>query len=72
MATIHKLVVNGNSVQVSLPKMLREHLGWRAGQRVTVELGKDETIVIRRARESDLDEPAPLRSQQLALSEVSR
>jgi antitoxin component of MazEF toxin-antitoxin module len=44
---IQKLVRNGNSTQVTLPRIMLIPLGWLPGMEVVLELLEDNTIRIR-------------------------
>lgn len=65
MRLLLKLVRNGNSTQVTVPKAMLEALGWNPGQRVTAELTEAHSIELRQPTISDLRStthpaPAPL------------
>ena len=47
MRTFQKLVRNGNSTQVTLPKAMLLHLGWLPGSMITIELREDSSLVVR-------------------------
>ena len=47
MRTFQKLVRNGNSTQITLPKAMLVHLGWLPGGMITVELREDGSLVVR-------------------------
>lgn len=49
-----KLVKNGNSTAVSIPRTFLHQLGWLPGRRIVIELNDDSTeLVIRLPRQSD-------------------
>jgi antitoxin component of MazEF toxin-antitoxin module len=54
---LQKLVRNGNSTSVSIPKPILVHLGWLPGEAVVIELLEDQSLRIRRPVERDF---APL------------
>lgn len=54
MRAIQKLVRNGNSTQITIPRTVLIHLGWIPGQPVILEILEDRSIVIRTLREADL------------------
>ncbi len=58
MRGIQKLVRNGNSTHVCIPAAVLEWLGWRAGEPIWFETREDESIVIRKPRESDFHKRA--------------
>jgi antitoxin component of MazEF toxin-antitoxin module len=47
MRALQKLVRNGNSTQVSIPRPILIHLGWLPGHLVVVEVLEDETLRVR-------------------------
>lgn len=53
MRAIQKLVRNGNSTAVSIPRPLLIHIGWLPGESVVLELLEDKSIRIRRPQERD-------------------
>lgn len=54
MRALQKLVRNGNSTQVTIPKPLLVHLGWLPGGDVIVELAVDNrSLVFREPRADD-------------------
>ena len=54
MRDIMRLVVNGNAVQVAIPKKVRASLGWTPGQRVVVERMEGQAVMIREATVADM------------------
>lgn len=54
----NKLVRNGNSTGVSLPKRMLEWLQWRAGEPVIVQANMDRTVTIRLPTIDDLNTAA--------------
>lgn len=58
MKELRRIVRNGNSTQVSIPRRMLEYLGWRAGEPIVIELTECQTIEIRRPVISDLRSPA--------------
>jgi antitoxin component of MazEF toxin-antitoxin module len=48
MRVLMKLVRNGNSTQITIPHMVRTHLGWLAGEGMILEVMPDESLRIRR------------------------
>lgn len=54
MRALQRLVRNGNSTQVTIPKQLLVHLGWLPGGNVIAELAVDnESITLRAPRPED-------------------
>lgn len=53
MRWLQKLVRNGNSTQITIPRQLLGHLGWLPGEPVIVEVLEDKTVALRRPQESD-------------------
>lgn len=54
----NKLVRNGNSTGVSIPRRMLEWLQWTPGQPIIVEANMDKTVTIRLPRIEDLATPA--------------
>jgi antitoxin component of MazEF toxin-antitoxin module len=50
---IQKLVRNGSSTQVTIPRCVLIWLGWQTGQAVAVEILEDKTLHIRRPTTED-------------------
>ena len=50
MLKVVRLVTNGNSTQVTIPKPLLFHLGWRAGDHVVLTLREDRTLSLERGQ----------------------
>lgn len=49
-----KLVKNGNSTSVTIPRSFLHQLGWLTGRKVVIELNDDSTeLLIRLPRQSD-------------------
>lgn len=53
MRALQRLVKNGNSTAVSIPRPMLIHLAWLAGQDVIVEVLDDNSLHIRRPVEED-------------------
>ena len=66
MKVLHRLVKNGNSVQVSMPQKMLRHLEWRAGTVIIVELTACGTIEIRKPTMADLHSATMPQSFELA------
>lgn len=64
MRALQKLVKNGNSTQVTIPRTLLHYLGWLAGEQVIVECTEAKHLVIRRPAS---DEFAPKRVVSVVL-----
>jgi antitoxin component of MazEF toxin-antitoxin module len=47
MKYFHRLVKNGNSTQVTIPRRMMDHLRWRTGDPMVVELTERGTLEIR-------------------------
>jgi len=58
MKELRRIVRNGNSTQVSIPRRMLEYLGWRPGEPIVIELTECGSIEIRRPVISDLRSPA--------------
>jgi antitoxin component of MazEF toxin-antitoxin module len=57
-----KLVKNGNSVAISIPRPFLHQLGWLCGRHVVLELTENcDALVIRLPRASDFGVPGPPR-----------
>lgn len=57
MRALQKLVRNGNSTQVTIPRQILIHLGWIAGESMIFYVTEAGELVIRRPRESDFVPP---------------
>jgi len=66
MRGLQKLVRNGNSTQITIPRTVLYHLGWLPGQAVILEVLEDKSILIRPPRETDF---APSRMLPTAIVE---
>jgi antitoxin component of MazEF toxin-antitoxin module len=53
MRSLQKLIRNGNSTQVTIPRPVLVTLGWLPGQAVILELLEDGNILLRMPREVD-------------------
>ena len=53
MLAIQKLVRNGSSTQVTIPRTFLNVLEWLPGQLVAVEYCADKTVRVRKPRERD-------------------
>jgi len=53
MRALQKLVKNGNSTAVSIPRPLLVHMGWLPGESIIIELLEDNTLRLRRPVERD-------------------
>lgn len=53
MRALQKLVVNGKSTQVTIPRTLLHWLGWLPGEPIIVEATADRTVTIRRPIENE-------------------
>lgn len=53
MRCIQKLLRNGNSTQVTIPRPVLIALGWLPGQAVILEVLENSTIVLRIPRDAD-------------------
>lgn len=67
MLAIQKLIVNGTSVMVTIPRPFMRVLGWLPGQTVMVEMQLDKAVKIRRPRERDF-EPKKKSAVELSLT----
>jgi antitoxin component of MazEF toxin-antitoxin module len=65
---LQKLVRNGNSVGVSIPRVILHTLGWLPGESVILELLEDQTLRIRRPCERDF---GPLGAPRLLPPELA-
>ncbi len=66
MRAVQKLVRNGNSTAVSIPRAMLIHLGWLPGQSVVLELLEDKTVRLRPPVERDF---APLGAPRIFFDE---
>lgn len=62
MRARQKLVRNGNSTAVNIPRQMLIHLGWLPGEEMVVEVLEDNSIRIRRMVERDF---APIAAPRL-------
>lgn len=53
MRALQRLVRNGNSNQVAIAKKIFDHLGWKPGEFVVVELLESGELRVRRPQVSD-------------------
>lgn len=53
MRALQKLVQNGNSTQVTIPRTALLWLGWLPGESVIFEVTEQKTVVIRRPAENE-------------------
>jgi antitoxin component of MazEF toxin-antitoxin module len=53
MRALQKIVRNGNSTHVAIPRPLLIHLGWLPGESLIVELLEDDTLRLRRPQADD-------------------
>lgn len=53
MLAIQKLVHNGSSTQVTIPRAMLNVLGWMPGSIIAVEYQPDHSLKIRKPRERD-------------------
>jgi len=54
VVVVRKLIKNGNSIQVSIPRAYLTALGWYGGEAIALELSEDGTIWVRRPTQRDL------------------
>jgi len=54
VVNIQRLVKNGNSTQVVIPRGYMRALGWNSGEQIAIELVEDGTVWIRRPTVRDL------------------
>lgn len=64
MRALQKLVRNGNSTQVTIPRAVLVYLGWLPGEEIILELTDAKHVVIRRPTP---DEFAPKRAVSVVL-----
>lgn len=57
MRAVQKLVRNGNSTQITIPRSILIHLGWIQGQLVVLDVLEDKSIVVRVPCERDFAPP---------------
>jgi antitoxin component of MazEF toxin-antitoxin module len=61
MKFLRRIVRNGNSSQVSIPRNLMDYLRWREGDPIIVELTEDMAILVRTPNVTDLrSTPMPM------------
>lgn len=53
MRALQKLVRNGNSTQVTIPRTVCHFLGWLPGEPVILEITDEKTLLIRRPGPND-------------------
>lgn len=68
MRALQKLVRNGSSTQMTIPRPLLIHLGWMPGEPMVIELLEDNSLRIRRPVAQDF---APLRMPRITLPDPS-
>jgi antitoxin component of MazEF toxin-antitoxin module len=54
---LQRLIHNGNSTSITIPRTILHHLGWLCGEHVIIEVLEDRSLRIRRPCERDF---APL------------
>lgn len=64
MRALQKLVANGNSTQVTIPRNVLHWLGWLAGEAIILEVTENKRVIIRRP---ESDEFLPKRSVAITL-----
>ena len=64
MRALQKLVSNGNSTQVTLPRTVLHYLGWLPGEQIILEVTEAKHVVIRKPAP---DEFAPKRAVSVVL-----
>lgn len=72
MKILCKLVRNGGSTQVTIPKPILGHLRWRAGGSVVMELTPANTIELRPATVSDVPTPGAAPVPDFSLPGLAR
>ena len=53
MRALQKLVVNGNSTHVTIPRPLLLWLGWLPGEAIIVEATEQKSVILRRPAENE-------------------
>lgn len=66
MRALQKLVANGSSTQVTIPRPALFYLGWLPGEPIILEVTEDKKVVIRRP---EPDEFLPRRSVAIMLEQ---
>ena len=69
MRAMQKLVRNGNSTQITIPRAVLIHLGWLPGQPVILELLEDNSLHIRLPVLADI---APIGRPRLVFGEPEK
>lgn len=64
MRALQKLVRNGNSTHVAIPRTVLVWLGWLPGEPIILEVAENKTIILRRPAP---DEFTPKRSMSVVL-----
>lgn len=72
MYTLSKLVRNGNCTMITIPRRILHHLEWVPGAFVVATVTEDHQLLVRAARESDLDPRKGWPSRQLTSEEAGR
>lgn len=67
-----KLTRNGNATTVCIPRRLLDHLRWRAGDSMIVELTDTDVVTVRPPRAIDFRTPGVLRVLDHTLPEASK
>jgi len=68
MRALQKLVRNGNSTQVTIPRPMLIALGWLTGEQMILELLEDQSLRIRRPVERDF---APVSAPRMMFDNTS-
>lgn len=68
MRALQKLVRNGNSTQVTIPRTVLHFLGWLPGEAVILELTDQHTLVVRRPGPNEF---APQRMTPMMLDTIT-
>jgi antitoxin component of MazEF toxin-antitoxin module len=67
MRARQKLVRNGNSTSVNIPRPMLIHLGWLPGEEMVVEILEDNSVRIRRLVERDF---APIAAPRMVFDDA--
>jgi antitoxin component of MazEF toxin-antitoxin module len=54
---VRKIVINGNSAMVTIPRTMMNWLEWRPGQHVVITLNEDRTLTVEKWVKNPSDTP---------------
>lgn len=71
MRALQKIVRNGNSAQITIPRAMLIPLDWLPGESVILELQEDGSLLVRRPRAEDFVSPQRNRKPMPAAAPVN-